>query len=359
MNKSLASKLIKASKSKNATMMNEAPLGDKVAVAQTFVPVLNLMLSGELDGGPCPGIVQIVGDSRTFKTSICLTAVKGYLDTYEDAVCVFFDCEFGAMGMVESLGIDPARIVYNPFEDLEDLKFQLVSMLDSINRGEHVIFFIDSISQVASKKEVQNAIQQNEAADLTRAREMNSFFRIITPKLNMREIPLFCVNSWYADTTNQYAEKIIKGGKQSFLSSDTILFVTRSQDKTEADGFMGWNFNYTMMKSRSIIEKSKFTINVKYDGGIQRWSGMFELATEGGFITCPTQGFYSINFPGFDGTAKHRKKALMAMDDMWEALVKHQPFKDWVSSRYKLMGRLNEDDTSETVDEETGEIIRE
>jgi RecA/RadA recombinase len=357
---SLASRLIKSSGKSMGTILSVSNMGDKRVINQTDVPILNVMLGGDLDGGITSGVTQVIGDSRTFKTNICVEVSASFLEADENAVVVFFDCEFGGMKAFKKR-LKPAdlnRVIHMPFEDLEDLKFQMTKMLEDVKEGEKVLFFIDSISQVASKKEVDNAIKSNEAADLTRAREMNSFFRIITPKLNIRNIPCFAINSFYEDTTSNYAEVIVKGGKQNFLSSDSIWFVTRSQEKDDnTKELLGWNFNYSMMKSRFCKEKSKMSIRVTYEGGIDPLSSMIELSRESGFLLMPTSGFYQFNeakLPGVD-QRKYRMKELLLDPRLFKDTIAHPEFRLYVRKKFSLE-EMGSGVSSEVVDLETGEI---
>lgn len=356
---SLASRLIKSAGKSMATVMTSSNMGDKKTLAQTSVPILNVMLGGDLDGGITAGITQLVGDSRTFKSNLCVEIAASWLENDPDSVVVFFDCEFGGMKAFKNRcpqHLD--RIIHVPFEDIEDLNFQLVKMLEDVKLGEKVFFFIDSISQVASKKEVENALKSNEAADLTRARSMNSFFRIITPKLNIRNIPLFAINSFYEDTTSQYAEVIIKGGKQNFLSSDSIWFVTRSQEKDDnTKELLGWNFNYSMLKSRFCKEKAKMSIRVTYAGGIDPLSSMLELARESGFLLMPTMGFYQFNKEKLPGATerKYRMKELLMDPRLFDETLNHPEFRSFVRKKFSLE-EMASGVNSEVTDLETGEI---
>lgn len=358
MSKSLMSKLLKSvGKGSRATVLSQSNFFEKDTIFRSRVPIINLMIAGAFDAGISPGIHQLVGDSRTFKTNFCLSLVADFLEQNPEGILIFVDSEFGASKYFDAFGIDKNRVIHIPVENLEEMKFQITQTLDSIEPGEKVMYFVDSISQIASKKEVENALNENAAADLTRAREMNSFFRIITPKLQIRKIPFFCINSYYDSIANQYAEPTLKGGKQTFLSSDVILFVTRSQVK-EDGALSGWSFNYSTMKSRYVQEKSKFSVVVKYDGGIEQFSGIFDLALESGFLTSPTQGFYSINLPGYDAERKHRRKALEEDVSLMNDLLKNNSFKEYCRQKYALeAGAMFTEESLEMIDEETGEVI--
>ncbi len=362
---SLASRLIKSAGKKSlAVAMSASNYGEKTVIAQTQVPILNVMMGGSLDGGITCGVTQVVGDSRTFKSNLLVEIGVTFIEANPEAVVIVFDCEFGIMKAFENrVGANKAlldRIVHVPFEDIEDMKFQLVKMLEDVQRNEPVMFIIDSISQVASKKEVENSLNDNSAADMTRAREMNSFFRMVTPKLNLRNIPLYAINSFYDDTSSQWAEPIIKGGKQSFLSSDNIWFVTRSQDKDDATKeLLGWNFNYSMMKSRFCKEKAKMTIHVTYAGGIDPLSGLVELARESGHLLIPTQGFYQFNAEKLGPNTpdkKFRLKEIMATPELFQPVLKSPSFREFVADKFSLSNMTVGVQKVVEFDEETGEV---
>lgn len=355
---SLMTKMLKsASKDNKISMLSSSQFFDKDPIFNSSVPMINLMVSGEITGGIRPGVHLVCGDSRTFKTSFCLSLMKDFLDQKPNGIAIFADCEFGAKSSFAAFGIDEDRVLHIAMETIEDMKFKLVQALDQIEEGsnEEVFIFIDSLSQIASKKEVENALNENIAADMTRAREMNSFFRIITPKLQIKKIPLIAINSSYDSMTSVYEEKTIKGGKQVMLSSDVILMVTRSQVKDEKE-LKGWNFNYTCHKSRFVKEKAKFSLLVTYDGGIDQNSGLFDLAMEAGFLKSEKQGFYLFNIDGMiDGKSYRRKDIEANYSQFFDKLIKNEEFNKFTKQKYALeSGELFQE--KDVVDPDTGEI---
>ena len=62
----------------------------------TQVPMINVALSGDPDGGLSSGLTVLAGPSKHFKTSFGLLMAAAYLDKYEDAVLLFYDSEFGS-----------------------------------------------------------------------------------------------------------------------------------------------------------------------------------------------------------------------------------------------------------------------
>lgn len=356
---SLAKRIIKSlGKDTTAQLLNEIQANERDVICQTPVPIVNIMLSGDVDGGITPGIIQLVGDSRMFKTNFGLLLVKAYLDHDPEAICVFLDTEKGARKYFKSFDIDESRVVYLFCENLEELKFTTSQILDETKKGDKVIFLVDSISQVPSKKEVENAVNENSAADLTRAREMNSYFRIITPKVVNRDLVFIAINSSYDSIVNPYAEPTVKGGTQSVRSSDIILTVSRSQEKDSEKKFKGWSFNYNAYKSRYLIEKSKFSLIVTFDGGIYRWSGLMDLAREGGFVTTESRPMkYRRTFNcGFEEDRLFTFEETNS-EEFWFPILQSEPFKTYIRGLYKLAeGKMLQNDVIE-YDEETGEVL--
>ena len=81
---------------KNSTIKDTAVLADSKFfnskdMIQTSVPMINVALSGKLDGGLTPGLTVFAGPSKHFKTAFALLLAKSYLDKYDDAVVLFYD----------------------------------------------------------------------------------------------------------------------------------------------------------------------------------------------------------------------------------------------------------------------------
>lgn len=207
---SLLDRLKKASKIEFANTLNKSEIFTNKDVIQTSIPALNIALGGSLDGGLMPGLTIYCGESRSFKSMFSLICAKAYLDKYEDAVMLFYDSEMGASAKYfESLDIDPERVLHTPVTDIEQLKFDIMAQLEEIKRGDHVIIVVDSIGNLASKKEVDDALNEKSSADMTRAKSLKSIARMITPHLNLKNIPLIMINHVYADVSSMYGGKIM------------------------------------------------------------------------------------------------------------------------------------------------------
>lgn len=76
-------------------------------------------------------------------------------------------------------------------------------------------------------------------------------------------------------------------------SSQQILYISKAKDK-DGDELLGYRFRITANKSRYVREGESIPLMVSFENGISKWSGMFELAQEFGWIVSETRGWYQL-----------------------------------------------------------------
>ena len=197
----LLEKLKKESRCEGCDMLSESKFFLEKEPTQTSIPMINVALSGSIHGGLTAGHTMLAGPSKHFKTSFGLAMVGAFMKKHTDAVLMFYDTEFGSpQSYFESFGIDTDRVLHVPIKNVEQLKFDLVNQLEkNIKRGEKVIIMIDSIGNIASNKEIDDALSENSKADMTRAKSLKSLWRMITPYLTMLDVPLISINHTYME----------------------------------------------------------------------------------------------------------------------------------------------------------------
>ena len=208
----LKSRLIKASTSKMTSVLTKSKFFNEKDVVRTKIPMLNIAISGALDGGMQSGLTIFAGPSKHFKSNLGLTMVSAYMKQYPEAICLFYDSEFGITeAYLKSMGVDPERVVHTPVQSVEQLRVDMVNQLDAIERGEKVIVFIDSIGNLASKKETEDALNEKVVADMTRAKSLKSLFRIVTPYFSIKNIPCVAINHTI-ETIEMFSKTVMTGG---------------------------------------------------------------------------------------------------------------------------------------------------
>jgi RecA/RadA recombinase len=236
---SLISKLRKNSTVRETEVLTDSKFFTAKDMIQTPVPMINVAMSGRLDGGLTPGLTVFAGPSKHFKTAFAMLLAKSYMEKYSDAAILFYDSEFGApAGYFKSFGIDTDRVIHTPITDIEQLKHDVMSQINNIERGEHVIIIVDSIGNLASRKEVEDALEGKSVADMTRAKQLKSLFRMCTPHLTIKDIPMVVVNHTYKEI-GLYPKDVVSGGcvventliqtttglkaVQDFIVGDTVM----------------------------------------------------------------------------------------------------------------------------------------
>ena len=348
----LLEKLKKNSTIKETNILADSVLFSKKDMIPTKIPAINVALSGRLDGGMTPGLTVWAGPSKHFKTAFTLLMAKSYMDKYPDAALLFYDSQFGTpQSYFDSFGIDTSRVMHTPITDIEQIKFDVMQQMNELKRGDKVIIVVDSIGNLASKKEVEDALDGKSVGDMTRAKQLKSFFRMVTPHLTLKDIPMIVVNHIYMEQ-GMFPKAIVSGGTGIYYSAQNIYIVGRQQDKDGTD-LVGYNFIINVEKSRYVREKSKIPVTVSFDGGISTWSGLLDMATESGHVVKPSNGWYSrVNTT--TGEVEEKKFRIKDTDtkEFWLPVLGDPTFQDWIKQNYQIANGsiMSDDEVSEVFD---------
>ena len=347
---SILDKIKKNSSIKDSAILAKSKFFNEKDMIPTAVPIINVALSGKLDGGLTPGLTMWAGPSKHFKTAFSLLMAKSYLDKYQDAALLFYDSEFGTpQSYFDSFGIDTNRVLHTPLTDIEQLKFDIMAQLTQLERGDKLIIVIDSIGNLASKKEVEDALAEKSVADMSRAKQVKSLFRMVTPHLSLKDIPMVVVNHTYMEI-GMFPKAIVGGGTGSYYSADNIFIIGRQQEKDGTE-VTGYNFIINVEKSRYVKEKSKIPVSVSFDGGISTWSGLLDLALESKHVVKPKNGWYQrVDSDGVIEEKNYREKDTDTKD-FWMPILKQKSFRDFIEEKYRVAsGEIMTSNIDETFD---------
>jgi RecA/RadA recombinase len=348
---SIKDKLIKNSTIELTSTLEDSKIFTKKDMIPTSVPMINVALSGTVDGGLTPGLTMLAGPSKHFKTGFALLLASSFLKKYKDGVILFYDSEFGTpQSYFETFGIPFDSVVHTPITDVEQLKFDIMTQLKEIGRDDHVMIVIDSIGNLASKKEVDDALDGKSVADMSRAKQMKSLFRMITPHLTLKDIPMAVINHTYKEI-GMFPKDVVGGGTGSYYSADAIWILGRQQEK-DADGLSGYHFVINIEKSRYVKEKSKIPITVSFEGGINRWSGLLDVALDGGYIIKPKNGWYArVDMETGEVLAPNmRASDIDNNKEFWMTLFKETDFSKYIEKTYKIAhGTIMEEDNEDAA----------
>lgn len=345
---SLKEKILKNTTLSYTSTLTDSKIYTTKDVVPTNIPMVNVLLSGLIDGGITPGTTMFAGPSKHFKTGFALLLASAFLHKYPDGLILFYDSEFGTpQSYFTSFGIPFGSVIHTPVTDLDELKHDIVVQLTNLDRGERVMIIIDSIGNLASRKEIEDALEGSNKADFTRAKAIKSIFRIITPKLTLKDIPLIAINHTYK-TLELYSKDQVGGGTGSYYGSDNIWILGRQQDKDKDKELTGYNFIINVEKSRFVKEKSKVPILISFEKGINRWSGLLDVAVDGGFIGKPKKGYFSKieRTTGEFIEPFYKEDEIIDNAEFWESMLADEYFVDFIEDKYALGQKIVEEESS-------------
>ena len=349
----LLDKLQKNTTIRDTDILTDSKFFNEKDLIQTSVPAVNVALSGRLDGGLTPGLTVFAGPSKHFKTAFAMLLIKAFQEKYKDGVVLFYDSEFGApQSYFETFDIDTGKVIHTPISDIEQLKHDIMQQLNGVERDDHLMIVVDSVGNLASKKEVEDALEGKSVADMTRAKQMKSLFRMVTPHLTIKDIPAIVVNHTYKEI-GLFPKDVVSGGTGIYYSADNIFIIGRRQQKTGTE-VTGYEFVINVEKSRFVREKSKIPVEVTWENGISKWSGLLEMGMESGFVIKPTVGWYQAIDPDTGEVADIKYRAKDLNKEFWLPILSDKRFSDWVQKRYTIgsVEMMGEEVSDEDVQQE-------
>jgi RecA/RadA recombinase len=256
---------------------------------------LNTIMSGSLyKGVPIGRIVGFSGPSMCGKTLMMMRIIANAQK--QGMIAVVFDSEMSFdKDMAARLGCDPTKIKVYPVEGIAACRNQIVKFLLSViekNLQEKFIICIDSLGNLASTKELEDAMKGKDAVDMgTRSKELKSMMRCITYKCSKARTPIIFSNHIY-DNPNALYTSLIKtegGGKGPEYLASILVQLSYEKEKIEdnkAEKSVATAVNYSGVTLRAITKKNRFVpqylqsnFYLNFLTGIEKYSGLVDIAT--------------------------------------------------------------------------------
>ena len=251
---------------------------------------LNACLTGSLfKGYPSNRSIAIAGPSGTGKTYLILNAVKNFQE--QGYYPIYFDSENAVdRELMERFKIDTSKVRYEPIGTVEEFRTIVTStcqtLIDAKRNGYEIpkiLFILDSAGNLASKKEVDDAISGSDKADMTRSKKMKSIFRIIINK--MAEIKATFMFSNHVYMTQDFIPEAKAGGGCLVPGSKVLMgdgTLKKIEDINEGD------FVSTLDGPKAILniwefEKPVYEIEFE-DGSIIKCSEDHRFFTGGDYL---------------------------------------------------------------------------
>lgn len=340
---SLKDKILERSTIAETSVIQNSKIYKEKDLIITDIPAINIALSGRIYGGMGPGLLQIAGETKKFKSKFGLLIADSFMKKFEEGVVLVYDSEWGTPESYYG-GMNLGNIVHSPVVDIEQLIHDITVQLDgiSVKDNDKLLIILDSLGNLASKKEFDDALKIKKdkngnvvdaPKDMTRAQRIKSLFRIIGPRIPVKEIYMIVINHTYK-TMEMYSTDVVGGGSGTLYNSNIIWIVTSSKNKDSQQDTVGFDFNIKIEKSRFIKQESKIPITVSFDSGIDKWSGLLDLGVDAGYIIRPSKQSYSL---ASDPNSEYSRKQLIGNDEFFKKLLENTDFPKWVEREFLLL----------------------
>src|SRR5271166_2886013 len=302
----LKEKLLKNSTIAETALLEQSKLWEPKDTIVTDVLGLNIALSGSLTGGMVPGLIQIAAESARFKSKFAIEIIRAFQKKFTKGATLFYDSEFGTpRSYFNEMNLD--EIIHSPVINLEALIHDISIQFDDIDPvNDRLLVVLDSLGNIPSlkestdilkviKKDKDGNIIKGVPQDMTRQKEIRKLFRIIGPQLHIKNIYMVVVNHTYKNIMDMYGSDVVSGGGGPTYNSNAIWTIGRpSRVKDDGKELTGFDFTINIHKSRFVKQDKKIPISVSFDEGINKYSGIFDLAIESGHIIRPTKQTYAL-----------------------------------------------------------------
>jgi len=266
---------------------------------------LNGILSGDVyKGVPENTITALVGKSNSGKSFLMAHMIRGAIENgYE---VLIFDSERAVRPeFYESLGCDTSKIFRIPVGSVSNLKIQAYEKIQEFyERAEEkdkLYVAVDSMGNLATQKEMADVEKGKAVADQgSGAKDQNSAFRIIASLATEYDFPLVFTNHTYAAIGDMFATReIISGGSKAVYNSHIIIYVERLVNKEEVEDALGKKkkthvgirIKATTVKNREYPEENTVYLDLRYDEGMNPFSGMLQFAIRAGVLENKPKGY--------------------------------------------------------------------
>jgi hypothetical protein len=140
-----------------------------------------------------------------------------------------------------------------------------------------------------------------------------------------------------------YPTTVIPGGTSVTYSANQIFVITKAQEKAADGNLDGWKFTINIFKSRFVKEKAKLPFTVLYEKGIQKTSGLLDIALESGHIIKPSMGWYQrVNMETGEIDAKKFRAKETDNAEFWSDILKSESFNNFIeNNRYNTIYTLS------------------
>jgi len=267
---------------------------------------LNKIMSGSFGNGVPNGRVTILaGPSGAGKSYLGGNILKNAQD--EGAFIVCLDSENALdTSFLGAIGVDitAEKFLYFGVVTMSDVVSVLSEFITGYEKeygrnnkdAPKVVIFLDSLDMLLTDTENDNFSKGEQKGDQgQRAKQMKHLLRTVVSRISRLNIAFIATHQVYAgDPMKGEGVWAINGAVR--YSASQIMLITKLKLKEDAE-VVGIRMSVETFKSRFAKLGSKIEVEVPYDVGMNRYSGLLEMLEVAGVVT-KNGGWYSATIGG-------------------------------------------------------------
>lgn len=226
---------------------------------------------------------------------------------------------------LKARGVDIERLLFIPIDTVENLKTSVLNIIEEVGEDDRIFIMIDSIGNLSTNKEIEDSTDGATTKDMSRAAQLKSFFRTVTLRAGIKNIPIIAINHTYAIIGGfMSGGQQIAGGSGGLYNASIIAEFTKAQEKGKDGRMSGALVSSTVSKCRTAKEKTKTKFTIDFDTGLTKTSGLELFCFDEKLITKVGRSWVFAEQTGYKqaiGKDGKQEKFVKISDEMWEEFL--------------------------------------
>lgn len=276
--------------------------GAGVSEITDYIPtgnyICNACLTGSVfKGAPNNRILCLSGESGTGKTYLLMNMAREAQK--KGHYVIWYDSENAIeLSQLVQFGVDPEKFRYEPVGTVQDFKTSITQTLDLLieqkeagNQIPNIFFVLDSVGNLATQKEIDDAKAASDKADMTRAKNIRAIFRIVAHKMGIVGATFAFSNHIYM-SNDLFSQRIQSGGKGLVYGASIILNLSKAKLKEGSDNLQTGIVVTAEPDKNRFCKPVKVKFYISYVNGMNPYVGLEEYISfercgiqKGKFIT--------------------------------------------------------------------------
>lgn len=260
--------------------------------------LLNLACANDINGGYIPGsVVNVIGDSASGKTLLCLTALAELChdDRLKDYIPIYDDVEAAlAFNMEHMFGKElvgrlrpPAYHTKNPDALTDTIQQFMFNVLEWVEHGKPFIYILDSFDALTSDEEISKIDEELEADrddkevsgsyDLTKPKQASRMFRRVVRDMKRTKSVVVIVSQTRDNITARFNKVTRSGGRALRFYSSHEIWLANMGDLKSHDLVIGNNVRAKIDKNKATGRRREVEFTTYYSYGVDDIGAMIDF----------------------------------------------------------------------------------